>query len=189
MIGTIEGDALHPAQGELRARLQIPKGAEIPHLQEELSALKRAVNCQWCAQRVPILWQGESIDLGFGPIQSKNLSKNLSGCGEAFLFAVTLGLGVDRLLMRLSAQSGARHFIADGLASALAEAACDTAEAQIKGELTCKPRFSPGYGDLPLSVQQPLLQFLRADQIGITLTKNTLMVPTKSITAIMGIMQ
>ena len=189
MIGTIEAGALHPVRSELNARLQIQKGAEVPHLEEQLTALREAANCRWCAQRVPILWQGESIDLGFGPIQSKKLAKNLSGCQEAFLFAVTLGLEVDRLLMRLSAQSGARHFITDALASALAEAACDTAEGQIKGELTCKPRFSPGYGDLPLSVQQPLLQFLRADQIGITLTKNTLMVPQKSITAIMGIMQ
>lgn len=189
MIGAIESAVLRPAQGELHARLQIQKGAEIPDLQEHLAALKEAVECRWCAQRVPILWQGESMDFGFGPIQSKKLAKNLSGCQEAFLFAVTLGLEVDRLLMRLSAQSGARHFITDALASALAEAACDTAEGQIKGELTCKPRFSPGYGDLPLSVQQPLLQFLRADQIGITLTKNTLMVPQKSITAIMGIMQ
>ncbi|MBQ7035085.1 MAG: Vitamin B12 dependent methionine synthase activation subunit [Clostridia bacterium] len=189
MIGAIESAVLRPAQGELHARLQIPKGAEIPHLQEQMAALQEAANCRWCAQRVPILWQEDGVDLGFGLIQSKNLAKNLSGCKEAFLIAVTLGLEVDRLLLRLSAQSSARHFITDGLASALAEAACDAAEAQIKGKLTCKPRFSPGYGDLPLSMQQALLQFLRADRIGITLTKNTLMVPQKSITAIMGIMQ
>ena len=49
-------------------------------------------------------------------------------------------------------------------------------------------RYSPGYGDLPLEVQKPLLEYLNAGRaIGLTLTATNLMVPRKSVTAILGI--
>lgn len=186
MIAEISASALQPNPRELAARLQA-KGT-VSGTEECLAELQKVLSCRYCARRVPILRPAENtLDLGFGPFESKNLTKNLEGCREAFLFAVTLGIGVDRLLMRYSALSQSKHFIADALASSLAEAAGDLAEAQIKGALRCAPRFSPGYGDLPLALQGPLLNLLQGQKIGITLTKNLLMVPTKSITAIMGI--
>ena len=49
-------------------------------------------------------------------------------------------------------------------------------------------RFSPGYGDLPLSVQPAFLAALDATRrLGITLTSSFLMVPTKSVTAFVGV--
>ena len=51
-----------------------------------------------------------------------------------------------------------------------------------------KPRYSPGYGDLSLSVQKDVLNILNADKIlGIKLGENLLMIPKKSITAIQGV--
>jgi hypothetical protein len=186
MITEISAHELHPDSHELAARLQA-KGA-VAGTEECLQELRSVINCRYDFLRVPILRQGSStLDLGFGPFESQNLTKSLEGCEEAFLFAVTLGIGVDRLLMRYSALSPTKHFITDALGSALAEAACDLAEARIKGTLCCTRRFSPGYGDLPLPLQKPLLSLLQGQKLGITLTKNLLMVPTKSITAIMGI--
>ena len=50
------------------------------------------------------------------------------------------------------------------------------------------PRYSPGYGDLPLSVQPDFLAALDAQKtLGITLTETFLMIPSKSVTAIIGI--
>ena len=46
----------------------------------------------------------------------------------------------------------------------------------------------PGYGDLPLSCQQPLLSALRAMQtLGMTVNSGGLLSPNKSVTAIIGV--
>ena len=114
-------------------------------------------------------------------------TKNLGGCGEAFVFAATLGYGVDRLLSRLSVISGAEYFITDALASAFAEAACDSAEAEICKGCGGRARFSPGYGDLPLEIQPQILASVdAARRLNITLAKNLMMTPSKSVTAIKG---
>ena len=50
-----------------------------------------------------------------------------------------------------------------------------------------RPRFSPGYGDFPLSCQRELLTLLRAPEtIGLTAGESMLLLPTKSVTAVMG---
>ena len=52
----------------------------------------------------------------------------------------------------------------------------------------CHPRFSPGYGDLSLDTQKKLLSALDSQRkIGITLTESLLMLPTKSVSAIIGL--
>ena len=105
-----------------------------------------------------------------------------------FVFAVTLGMDTERYLNILSKTSLSEHFICDGYYSALCESACDAAETIIREAKDCKPRFSPGYGDLPLSLQKDVLACLCApSRMGITLTDSFLMVPQKSVTAIMGI--
>lgn len=185
MIREIAAEGLQPNPIELRARLQ--SRVPVEGVERYLQQLRKVITCRYSFQRVPVLREEDTLNLGFGAIRSRTLAKNLEGCNEAFLFAVTLGLGVDRLLMRLSASDLAGHFITDALASTLADAACDLAEKELKGTLTCAKRYSPGYGDLSLTLQKPLLDFLQGQKLGITLTKNLLMVPTKSITAIMGI--
>ena len=51
----------------------------------------------------------------------------------------------------------------------------------------CAPRFSPGYGDFPLECQGMLLEALEAGKrIGIKLTDSLLMMPSKSVSAVMG---
>lgn len=158
---------------------------------EHCAAMLRAVlDCRYCAVRVKVKYPAEDVsDLGFGELKSHALYRNLAGCEEAFVFAVTTGIGVDRLLTRLSHFSAAEHFMTDALSSAYAEAACDYADAALRGALKCRPRFSPGYGDLPLDVQPGLLAFTNASRLlGITLGKTLLMSPVKSITAIMGIL-
>ena len=53
---------------------------------------------------------------------------------------------------------------------------------------TLAPRFSPGYGDLPLSLQTDIFKALNCtSKIGINLNSNLFMTPSKSVTAIIGI--
>jgi cobalamin-dependent methionine synthase I len=101
--------------------------------------------------------------------------------------AVTLGAGVDMLLRRKSVTSPSEHFVCDAVASALAETAADMAEAFFLGSCGHRPRYSPGYGDLPLDIQRDVLSLCDAKRLlGINLNDTNLMIPTKSITAIIG---
>ena len=71
------------------------------------------------------------------------------------------------------------------------EQVCDKAEEEIfadKPNLYRTWRFSPGYGDLPIDIQGDILNALNAQRrIGLTVTESSLLVPTKSVTAIIGI--
>ena len=150
--------------------------------------LMEVADCKYAWVRVPVYIKENTVNLGFGEFSSRDLAKALAGCDEAFIFAVTAGLPVERLLIKEELLSPTRHFVTDALASSLAEAICDEAEKRIKGTNKCKPRFSPGYGDLPLDIQPKVLKLLDAqNKLGISLNSALLMTPSKSITAIMGI--
>lgn len=188
VYGTLKGDVLQLDPAELAARMQTEKGFTNDLVENCREQLLQALDCRYAARRVKISCDGDEVDLTFAKVKSHSLSKNLQGCNEAFVFAVTLGMGVDRLLNRLSLLSESEFFITDALASATAEAACDCAEEAIAKDIVCRPRFSPGYGDLTLNLQPEILKIIHGQKLlGITLNPSLLMVPMKSITAIMGV--
>ena len=174
---------------ELSARLGIR--GEYPNdlISECERKLRKVLECRYAAVRIPVFYPGkDKIDLGFGAFFSHSLYKNLSRCDEAFIFAVTLGYGADRLLGRLSAVSAAEYFITDALASAFAEAASEYTDKEIKGALKCRPRFSPGYGDFPLEFNRRIAILLDiSKKIGVTITPNNLLIPQKSMLGLIGI--
>ena len=143
---------------------------------------------KYVAALCEVSYDADAVLIDGKKIYSTALIKNLDGAKKAYVIALTLGAAVDRYLKRQSALSPSRQFIADGVASALIEALADICEEDIAKNLNRRPRFSPGYADLPLSLQRFILGRLSADRLlGITLTDSYLMVPTKSITAIIGI--
>ena len=74
-------------------------------------------------------------------------------------------------------------------AEALCDAFCnDMASEYTKYGKVLRPRFSAGYGDLPLSLQRDITGVLQTPKnIGISLNESLLMSPSKSVTAIIGI--
>lgn len=174
---------------ELAARLKTKKGYTDNTIAKCESELRKVVQCRYSAVIANVSYPGEGvIDLGFGEFKSLDLYKNLGGAKEAFIFAVTIGMGVDRHLMKLYSLSAAEHFISDGIASAMAEAACDKVNEILAEGLNVRQRFSPGYGDFPLELQPKVLESVNAGRLlGITLSNSLLMTPKKSITAVMGI--
>ena len=174
---------------ETANRLKVSKGFTSAEIEKNLERLKDVVNGRFSATRVLIKRPKEdTLDLGFGEFKSKILAKNLKDSREAFVFAVTLGMGVDRLLTKLSKTSTAEYFITDALASAMAEALMDEAERRVKGEILTRPRFSPGFGDFTIEIQPRILSLLNAQKLlGITVNDSFLMSPVKSVTAVMGI--
>ena len=176
---------------ELASRLGVCSSCLGDRLFENIPAFMEIIAPKYSAARLPVDYLSEdTLKIGEIEIKSKNLIKNLDGAKEAYFLAVTLGVEVDRYLLRIGMMSGAERFVVDGYASALVEALADFAEAELFGEEPHCKRFSPGYGDLPIDIQGKLLSALSAENLlGITLTEKKMMVPTKSITAIIGCKQ
>lgn len=119
--------------------------------------------------------------------QSRDLRRCLGEAKEAYLFAATLGHDVDRLIRKYAALSAADLLIVQAIAATAIEQYIDDETASWGEKLL--PRFSPGYGDLPLSVQREFLAALDPKgSLGITLTETFLMIPSKSVTAIIGVL-
>lgn len=118
---------------------------------------------------------------GFSPIFSRKLADNLRDTDRAVLFCATCGVYFDRKIAAARLQPS-EAVIWDAVGTAAIEQFCDDFCAQMH---TIRPRFSPGYGDLPLSFQKDFLQWLNATQLlGVGLTDSLLMTPTKSVSAI-----
>ena len=184
----IDSSSLCLSRSEAAQRLSVPRDFDSEIFERVKNDILCVIDCKMAAVRVPVSVIESEITLGDIRLESKNLAYALGDSREAFIFAVTLGIGVERSLLRLSRLSVSEHFIADALASAYAEAAADRAQEILEGYGKTKKRFSPGYGDLPLSIQPKVLSMLESEKtLGLTVTDSLLMKPQKSITAIVGI--
>ena len=146
-------------------------------------------------RRVEVTWREQENTLDLGPIcvQSKTLARHLRGCHHAVIFAATIGIEVDRMIKRARIGGIAREAMLQAAGAAVVEEYCDRIEAQViaeekeRGYIT-RTRYSPGYGDFALEHQPEVLSLLNASkQAGITLTDGFLMIPSKSVTAVIGI--
>lgn len=132
------------------------------------------------------------VTLPLSGVDSASLVRHLSGCTEAFLVCGTLGAGVDAVQRTVAVTSAADALIAHAVATAAIENWMDRIEDALRESLTpdqtLTTRFSPGYGDFPLTYQRTLLRVLdTARSIGVSLTDGGLLVPSKSVTAVIGI--
>ena len=104
------------------------------------------------------------------------------------LFAATLGAGADRCILKYGKTAPSRAMLADAVGSAMIEHWCDVLNAELTAGKESKPRYSPGYGDVPLTIQKDILTLLDAQRkLGITLSDTCFMTPTKSVTAFIGL--
>lgn len=133
--------------------------------------------------------RGDGLNLGFAKTDSRDLEKYLSGCNKIALFAATAGAGIDRLIAKYNRISPARAAVTQALGAALVEEWCNTVHAQLTAQYgAITARFSCGYGDLPLTLQRDIFAALDVTKkIGVTLSDDCFMTPTKSVTAIVGI--
>ncbi len=109
---------------------------------------------------------------------------------EICCFGLTLGQEIEDTIASLSSQSILHGFIYDALCSTLAEHYANQAETNLarcysRKNLMITRRFSPGYCDVPfVETQKAIFQFCDMNAIGVTLSSSGLMIPRKSITAI-----
>ncbi|MBQ7376712.1 MAG: Vitamin B12 dependent methionine synthase activation subunit [Clostridia bacterium] len=168
-------------------------GAELlPLLRECLDEIKGKLVYKVCYCETDASADGGTVSLGGLTVKSNDLSRTLSGCHGAILFAATVGIAVDRLILRYTSLSPTKALFFQAIGAERIESLCDAFVAQMeqeKAKACCllRSRFSAGYGDLPLSVQSDLFALLDpARHIGVTLNESLLMTPTKSVTAIVG---
>ncbi len=134
-----------------------------------------------------------TVNLAGTDIKSRDLSAHLNGCSEGFLFACTLGIGVDSLVKRYSLTELHMLPVVQATAAAYTEYCADYAQQELEmyaaqHSLYLRPRYSPGYGDFQLSCQRFLFDALQISKnIGVSLTDSFLMVPFKSVTAVIGV--
>ncbi|NLD19280.1 MAG: methionine synthase [Clostridiales bacterium] len=124
------------------------------------------------------------------PAAGFSIERHLEKCHKAAVLAATLGVGVDNLVRRVQITDMAMALVLDCGASILIQQICDDFEKAIKTELSgfLTSRFSPGYGDYGIQYQGQISELLDAPRkIGLAVTRDSLMIPRKSITAVIGI--
>lgn len=158
-----------------------------------------------CYRVLPIIDIDEDCNIDFDIINMKShdLARLLNGCSSAVFMAATIGPGIDRIIHKYTRINPAKSIFMQAIGAERVETMLDSICQELGNELinieavkqiyndkniTLTPRFSPGYGDLPLGVQPKFLDILDASRkIGITINDSLLMSPSKSVTAIVGV--
>ncbi|MPM15187.1 hypothetical protein SDC9_61553 [bioreactor metagenome] len=161
----------------------LPNKAVSQRIELCLSELEKAVTPRYVFR---------PADFPVSEFNSADLNAHVEGCESAILFAATLGAPADLLLRAWSASDMSLALVGQASAAALIEGFCDecmeTIEKSLSPGFYLRPRFSPGYGDFSLSCQPRLLAALdAAKRIGLTCTDVFLLVPVKSVTAVIGV--
>lgn len=144
-----------------------------------------------CYRELPITIDGDICDFEFFQFQSGNLAGNLRNCKRVVLFAATIGVEIDRLIARYGRISPAKGLMFQAIGAERIEALCDAfcKDIALETGMKLQPRFSPGYGDLPLTVQKDIFAVLDCGKrIGLSLNDSLLMSPSKSVTAFVGLL-
>lgn len=154
-----------------------------------ISELLGIVSPRLCYSIYPLSINSSTVDLGFTSVQSADLAKCLLGCTDVIAVCATVGLDTDRLIAKYSRLSPSRALILQAAGAASVEALLDTFENELKEDgYMLRPRFSCGYGDLPLTLQKNIFAALDCQKnIGVSLTDSMLMTPTKSVSALIGV--
>ncbi len=165
----------------------------LPLIDECIRELEGAVAHTVVYGEFPLRIGGNEVDLGFVKLRSSDLAKNLRGCTAVVAFGATVGLSVDRMITKYGVLRPAKALFMQSLGAERVEALCDAfcqglREEKEREGLALHPRFSPGYGDCPLSLQKDLIRVLDAPKrIGLTVNESLLLSPAKSVTALVGI--
>lgn len=131
----------------------------------------------------------DSLIIGETVFRSRRLADTIKGCKRVCIFGATLGTECDRLIRTYSATDIAKSMVLQACLASKIEEVCDSLEDTLKAEgMHLRQRYSPGYFDLDITENKKVFELLDlTKRIGLTLTDTCQMVPTKSVTAIIGI--
>jgi len=133
------------------------------------------------------------VVLGKGTVvfNSGHLAGHLAGYRECAVIAVTLGLPVDKKISYYQSADMSRAVIYNACANVYVEEVLSYAADQVRKDAKAGYNtfpFSPGYGDLGLEVQKEIIELLQTEKsIGLYVNERCLLIPEKSITAVIGL--
>lgn len=153
----------------------------------------QTVTPRWTYRVFDLDFEEGGVRMGGLLLPGEDLRTHLKGCERAALFCATLGAGADALIRRAESGDMARALALDCAAAAAVEEVCDQIELELQALFpgcSFPFRYSPGYGDLPLTLQGDLLALLDAPRrVGLTASASNILLPRKSVTAILGVAQ
>ena len=153
----------------------------------------QTVTPRWTYRVFDLDFEEGGVRMGGLLLPGEDLRTHLKGCERAALFCATLGAGADALIRRAESGDMARALALDCAAATAVEEVCDQIELELQALFpgcSFPFRYSPGYGDLPLTLQGDLLALLDAPRrVGLTASASNILLPRKSVTAILGIAQ
>lgn len=123
-------------------------------------------------------------------LTGKAIKKHLQGYDRAMFFCLTIGSAFDREVEKQMVKNPTLAVILNACGIQAVEKACDALQLKAEDETGMKTgvRFSPGYGDLPLSTQKDFIRILNTERLaGVTINENYLMNPRKTVTAVCGL--
>lgn len=126
-------------------------------------------------------------------LQSDDVYNLLLECDECILMSVTLGLEIEREIRKLTYTDLTKGIIIDACATTAIEEACDIVQDNIAKKLLKEDkyityRYSPGYGDLSIEKNLDINNLLNSQkEIGLTVTDSGIMIPRKSVVALIGV--
>lgn len=158
-------------------------------LNECLSEMENKLTYKVCYAEFPLKIDGDNIDLTFTKVTSKNLAKNLQNSKKIIVFVATIGVEIDRLILKYSVISPSKALIFQAIGAERVESLCNLFNNEVKQKYkNVKARFSAGYGDFPLEVQSKIFNALNtAKNVGVFLNDSYMMSPSKSVSAIIGV--
>lgn len=170
-----------------------PDAGSLEAIEPVAAALEAALTPRFTFAAFPVRHTPEGVSLeGSGLVLPGRMARTmLRECTDAVLLLCTLGAGFEARLRAASARDMAQAAMLDACGSAYVEAGCFDAEKAIAARFPGKfltDRFSPGYGDLPLELQPKLCAALDSQRrLGVTVTESLLMVPMKTVSAVIGL--
>lgn len=125
-------------------------------------------------------------------LEGQNIKNHLKNSNKCAVIVVTLGSMVDFKIKYYEKINLTKAVILDACATTYIEEICDKVQEEIK-EIARKEgknitfRYSPGYGDFPITSQGYILNILDANKrVGVTATESSILIPRKSVTAFIG---
>ncbi|HBR29526.1 MAG TPA: hypothetical protein DD789_08845 [Firmicutes bacterium] len=164
-------------------------------LRECLAEMEGTLRKSYVYDIYPVEIKGDQVKLLSTNLTfpSKDLCQHLQNSDRCVLMAATLGLKIDQKIAFYSRFELTKGIIMDACATTAIEALCDEVQLEVAAKAeqegyTITNRYSPGYGDLSLTHQKDILKVLNTyPRIGLTVNENYLMLPRKSVTALIGL--
>lgn len=196
----IEKGNININQSEVLRYLQY-RGQEIDKdlkdtIDECVDITKNKINPRYLSRIYPIQINKDNVVELEGTnltLENKDIYELLKECNECVIMAATLGLEIEKEIKRHSYSDLTKGLIIDSCGTTAIEEVCDIIQDNVEKVFLeqnkfITMRYSPGYGDLPIEKNIDILNVLNAQkQIGLTITSNGIMIPRKSVVAIIGI--